>query len=121
MKLDSWEKYFDEEAELENINGITSIWSTIRYFEEILQNLIAKDVEDNVTLEKVTADTRANKAGPSGAKDSDVHAEDQQVMEETEAPPTDPTSIILINLVVLLAPLMVSSPRQWRKLSLYLK
>lgn len=81
VELDSWEKFIDEETEQENMYGIANIWSTIRNFEEILYDMIVEDVEDIVALEKVTVDGRADEVGPSSAKDSDVYAEDQQLMK----------------------------------------
>lgn len=82
IELDCWEKFIDEETELETMYGIASIWSTIRNFEDIVQDMIVEDVEDNVVLGKFPADIRADQAGPSDAKDSNVHADDQKLMEE---------------------------------------
>lgn len=40
IELESWDKYVNEEMELENQYGISSIWMTIRTFESIIQDLI---------------------------------------------------------------------------------
>lgn len=77
IKLDSWEKYIIEEADLEDMYRISSIRSTIQKFEGIVQDLIAEAAAESVVLETEAAERHAAGEGPSGVdKDAEEAADD---------------------------------------------
>lgn len=76
---------------------ISSIWSTIRNFEGIVQEWIIEAMAEIVVLETITTDAHVVGEGPSGV-DKDVETttddipatttDDQQMVESVDVPPT---------------------------------
>lgn len=68
VELDFWEKYIDEQAELEDMCGICSIWSIICNFEKIVKDFIVEAMDESAVLEKVVTDSQAADVGQPGEK-----------------------------------------------------
>lgn len=51
INLESREKYFEEEMELENLHCIFSIWTTLRTFESIIQGMIDDAIAESAMVE----------------------------------------------------------------------
>lgn len=88
ISLESWENYFEEEAKLENLYGISSIWTTIITFKSIVQGMVDDAISESTMVEQMTEVRRDAEACPSGETEGET-----SIVEGTKVEPADQTEL----------------------------